>query len=175
MSRLLLVDDDVVFGQVLSKALGQRGFTVDLAHEPETALARAQAEPPDFAVVDLRLEQASGLDLLQMLRGFNPEMRIVVLTGYASVATAVEAIKLGATHYLTKPADADEVIAALHRDQPTPDVPVPAEPMSVRRLTWEHMQKVLTECSGNVSEAARRLNMHRRTLQRKLQKYPPRQ
>lgn len=175
MPRLLVIDDDVVFGQVLSKALGQRGYTVDLAHEPEAALALAQAQPPDFAVVDLRLEQASGLDLLQMLRATNPEMRIVILTGYASIATAVEAIKLGATHYLTKPADVDEIIAAFDRNEPTPDVPVPAEPMSVRRLTWEHMQKVLTECSGNISEAARRLNMHRRTLQRKLHKYPPRQ
>jgi two-component system response regulator RegA len=175
MPRLLLIDDDLVFGQVVSKALAQRGFTVDVAQEPEAAVAAAQAAPPDYAVVDLRLEQASGLDLLQILKGINPAMRIVVLTGYASIATAVEAIKLGATHYLTKPADADEIIAAFHRDQPAPDVPVPSDPMSVRRLTWEHMQKVLMECSGNISEAARRLNMHRRTLQRKLQKYPPRQ
>lgn len=174
MPRLLLIDDDALFGRVLSKALTQRGFEVDLAQDPEAAIALAQAQVPDYAVVDLKLEQGSGLDLLQILSGLNPAMRIVMLTGYASIATAVEAIKLGATHYLTKPADADEIIAALHRDQPTPDVPVPEEPMSVPRLTWEHMQKVLTECSGNISEAARRLNMHRRTLQRKLQKYPPR-
>lgn len=174
MPRLLLIDDDVLFGQVLCKSLVNRGFTVDLAHDAETAVARAQTTVPDYAVVDLRLGQASGLDLLEMLRGVNPTMRIVVLTGYASIATAVEAIKLGATHYLTKPADADEIIAALHRDEPAPSVPVPDEPMSVSRMNWEHIQRVLTECSGNISEAARRLNMHRRTLQRKLQKYPPR-
>ncbi len=174
MPRLLIVDDDVTFGEVLSKALRQRGFTVDLAQDPETALSLARANKPDFAVVDLRLERASGLDLVQLLHGLNAEMSIVVLTGYASIATAVEAIKLGATHYLTKPTDADEIVAALHRKEPTPNVPVPEEPMSVRRLTWEHVQKVLNECSGNISEAARRLNMHRRTLQRQLQKYPPR-
>jgi two-component system response regulator RegA len=172
--KLLLVDDDPVFRRVLARALTQRGYEVHSAATGAEALQLSQEHAFIYAVVDLRLDNESGLSLVPALRERFPEARILVLTGYASIATAVEAIKLGATHYLAKPADADAVIKALHRDEPQPDLPVGEEPMSINRLTWEHVQSVLSECDGNISEAARRLNMHRRTLQRKLQKYPPR-
>ena len=176
-SRLLLVDDDETFCQVLGRALERRGLEVHYAHDVTQALRwleQAQ-EPPTHAVVDLQMPGGSGLELIPPLVEANREMRIVVLTGYASIATAVEAIKLGATHYLAKPADADEVMAAFSRESGSPEVPVPERPMSVQRLAWEHIQKVLAECDGNISEAARRLKMHRRTLQRKLKKRPVRE
>ena len=172
--RLLLVDDDELFCRVLGRALTERGYQVETAQDAATAERLAAASRFDYAVVDLRLGDDSGLLLVPTLGELQPGLRMLVLTGYASIATAVEAIKLGAVHYLAKPADADEVIAALHRDAPEPQVPVAGQPMSVNRLAWEHLQKVLAECGGNISEAARRLNMHRRTLQRKLQKHPPR-
>ena len=172
--NLLLVDDDALFCRVLGRSLTQRGYDVKAAATGAEALQLIEEQDFDYAVVDLRLENESGLNLVPALRASLPKARILVLTGYASIATAIEAIKLGATYYLAKPADADAVIDALHRDAPQSDLPVTAEPMSINRLTWEHMQKVLGECNGNISEAARRLNMHRRTLQRKLQKYPPR-
>ncbi len=176
--RLLLVDDDPVFLEVLGQALEARGFRVDRAGGAEEALAAARREPPAYAVVDLRLVEpaggeASGLHLVAALRELAPACRVVVLTGYASIATAVEAIKLGAVHYLAKPADADEVVAAFAREEGDPEVPPPTRPLSVRHLEWEHLQKVLREHGGNVSAAARALGMHRRTLQRKLRKRPP--
>ncbi|MEO1767466.1 response regulator transcription factor [Thiobacter aerophilum] len=169
---LLLVDDDDTLRRVLSRALGRRGFCVRSASSGEEALAMARADPPAYAVVDLKMTGMSGLALVPQLRALRTDMRILVLTGYASIATAVEAIKLGATHYLAKPADPNEIIAALGRASGDPALPVAAEPLSVDRLEWEHIQKVLAEHDGNISATARALKMHRRTLQRKLAKKP---
>lgn len=169
---LLLVDDDKSFCAVMADALEARGMTVRVAHDVPRALAMAAADPPEYAVVDLKMPGPSGLELVQALKALDIHTRIVVFTGYASVATAVEAIKLGATHYLAKPADADEVVAALHRDEGDVTAAVDRQPLSVARLEWEHIQRVLAECDGNISETARRLRMHRRTLQRKLAKRP---
>ena len=173
---LLLVDDDDTFCQVLSAALERRGFAVRVAHNVAEGLAAAESDSPEFAVIDLKMPGPSGLELVKKLKTLDTHTRIVVLTGFASVATAVEAIKLGATHYLAKPADADEIVAAFSRDSGNAAVPVAAKPLplSLSRLEWEHIQKVLTECGGNISETARRLGMHRRTLQRKLAKRPSR-
>ena len=168
---LLLVDDDATFCQVLCRALEKRGYTVTVAHSVEQAIPLALATPPEYAVVDLKMDGASGLTLLQALRRLNPAARIVMLTGYASIATAVAAIKLGATQYLSKPANADEIVAAFGHHACT-DVLPSAQPSSVERLEWEHIQRVLQEHQGNISATARALNMHRRTLQRKLAKRP---
>ena len=169
---LLLVDDEEVFCRVMGQALERRGFRVTLAYNIEDALSAARQMPPDYAVVDLRIGEQSGLTLVPQLKSIQPEMSIVVLTGYASIATAVEAIKLGATHYLAKPVDADEVVATLNKQSGDPDVPVASDPMSVDRMEWEYIQKTLADHAGNISAAARALKMHRRTLQRKLAKYP---
>jgi len=169
---LLLVDDDPLFCEVLAGAMSKRGFAVTVAHDVDNALQVIGDQAPEFAVVDLSMPGPSGLVLVERLHALDAYTRIVVLTGYASIATAVEAIKLGATHYLTKPADADEIVLALQRTQGDAAAEVAAQPMSVNRLEWEHIQKVLSECDGNISEAARRLGMHRRTLQRKLAKRP---
>ncbi len=169
---LLLVDDDVTFCHVLSQALTARGFEVRVAHNVAAGQAAAELSPPEYAVIDLKMPGPSGLDLVQKLKSLDAQTRIIVLTGYASVATAIEAIKLGAVHYLTKPADADEVVAAFQREAGDAGVLVEARPISVGRVGWEHIQKVLMECQGNISETARRLGMHRRTLQRKLLKRP---
>jgi two-component system, response regulator RegA len=171
---LLLVDDDRSFCQVLSQALAARGFDVRVAHDVAGGAKVAADESPEYAVIDLKMPGPSGLQLIQQLKTLDEHTRIVVLTGYASIATAVEAIKLGATQYLAKPADADEIVAALHRDAGDPMIPVEPKPLSVARLEWEHIQRVLAECQGNISETARRLGMHRRTLQRKLAKRPAR-
>lgn len=173
-SRLLLVDDDAVFVEVLARALGKRGFQVDTAREFQIALTVIEQRLHDFAVVDLKMPGGSGLALVERLKQRNPGMRIVVLTGFASVATAVEAIKLGAIHYLPKPADADEIVAAFGRDQGDTGARVSSQPLSIERLEWEHIQKILSENASNVSATARALNMHRRTLQRKLGKKPSR-
>lgn len=169
---LLLVDDDPTLCEVLSRALTRRGFAVSMAHNADEAAACAHSNPPEFAVVDLKMPGASGLAVVKMLKQLDAATRIVVLTGYASVATAVEAIKLGATHYLAKPADADEIVKAFDRDRGDPAAAFAAEPLSVERLEWEHLQKVLTDHGGNISATARALHMHRRTLQRKLSKKP---
>jgi len=171
---LLLVDDDVTFCDVMRRALNRRGFRVTLAHGAEQALACARNEPPAYAVIDLKMPGDSGLILIPQLKAMSDAMRIVVLTGYASVATAVEAIKLGATYYLAKPVDADEVLAAFGRDLGDPNASITARPWSVERLEWEHIQRVLEEHDGNISATARSLSMHRRTLQRKLAKRPAR-
>lgn len=168
---LLLVDDDATFCHVLSRALVRRGFNVSVAHSVEQAVPMAQANPPEFAVVDLKMEGASGLVLIELLHRIDPATRIVVLTGYASIATAVEAIKLGATQYLPKPANADEIVAAFGH-APRSELPLGLATTSVERLEWEHIQRVLQEHDGNISATARALNMHRRTLQRKLLKKP---
>jgi two-component system response regulator RegA len=169
---VLIVDDDKVFCEVLADAFTDRGYTVMVAHDTESGISTAQKCDPEYAVIDLRIGQESGLKMVQTLHALDENTRIVMLTGYASVATAVEAIKLGATHYLTKPADADEILAALHREDGDASVPLSDNPLTVKRLEWEHLQKVLNECDGNVSAAARKLRMHRRTLQRKLAKRP---
>ncbi len=171
-ASLLLVDDDAIFAAALSRALEKKGFAVTVAHDVETAWAAATANPPEYAVVDLKMPGPSGLTLVTRLRDLDGQTRILVLTGYASIATAVEAIKLGATHYLAKPADADEVAAALYRDEGNPDTPVSGDCPSLGRIEWEHIQKVLAEHHGNISATARALKMHRRTLQRKLNKRP---
>lgn len=173
-NRLLLVDDDEAFRGVLAKALTRRGFAVETAPDVETAIGRLKEALPDYAVVDLCLPGPSGLALVDRLARLSPDTRTVVLTGYASIATAVEAVKLGAVHYLTKPVETDDIIAAFDRGAGDPDLELDARPMSVNRLEWEHIQKVLRECDGNISLTARRLGMHRRTLQRKLQKRPVR-
>jgi two-component system, response regulator RegA len=170
----MLVDDDAVFVDTLARAMAKRGFEVDTARDFKDALAVIESRPHDYAVVDLKMPGGSGLALVERLKQRNQGIRIVVLTGFASVATAVEAIKLGATHYLPKPADADEIVAAFGRDQGDTAAPVISQPLSVERLEWEHIQKILSENTGNVSATARALNMHRRTLQRKLGKRPAR-
>ncbi len=172
--NLLLVDDDQSFCSVLSAALAARGFAVSVAHNVPSAVELALGDPPEYAVVDLKMPGPSGLDLVQQLKELDENTRIVVLTGYASIATAVEAIKLGAVHYLAKPVDADDIVAALHRDAGDASTPIETRPLSVARLEWEHIQRVMSECGDNVSETARRLGMHRRTLQRKLAKRPAR-
>ena len=171
---LLLVDDDPTFCEAMRRALARRGFRVALAHDVDAALASMRIETPAYAIVDLKMPGQSGLMLIPRLRALSEHMRIVVLTGYASVATAVEAIKLGATHYLAKPVDADAVVAAFGRDSGDPQAAVAPQPLSVDRLEWEHIQRVLGENNGNVSATARSLKMHRRTLQRKLAKHPAR-
>ncbi len=171
-ARLLVVDDDAVFAAALGRALTRRGFIVVIAHDTHAALQLAAHAPPRFAVIDLKLGDDSGLALVAELRRNYPDLRMVMLTGYASIATAVEAIKLGATHYLAKPADADQIVAAFARQAGDANAPLAERPLSVPRLTWEHIQRVLGEHDGNVSATARSLNMHRRTLQRKLAKRP---
>jgi two-component system response regulator RegA len=171
---LLLVDDDETFCRVLSAALQRRGFAVRIAHTAVEGQAAAEGDLPEYVVIDLKMPGPSGLELVKKLKELDAHTKIVVLTGYASVATAVEAIKLGAVHYLAKPADADEIVAAFQRDSGNASVLVEAKPLPLSRLEWEHIQKVLAESGGNISETARRLGMHRRTLQRKLAKRPAR-
>lgn len=169
--KLLIVEDDRVFARTLCRSLERRGYEVrTIAHLDELDGLLAGFHP-GYAVVDLRLEGASGLSCVERLHGFDPDMRVVVLTGFASIATAVEAVKLGATNYLTKPATTDDILAALTADasgDASVDVHAPAT--SLRTVEWEHIHQVLAESDFNVSEAARRLGMHRRTLARKLEK-----
>lgn len=169
--RLLLVDDDDAFAHVLSRILRRRGLTVTVAATAADALRSLAESVPDCAVLDMKLEQSSGLELIRPLRDASETMRIVVLTGYASIPTTVEAIKRGADNYLAKPVDAETLLAALAGDD-TPEPPVPDQPLSLRRLEWEHIQRVLDEHDGNISATARALGMHRRSLQRKLLKRP---
>lgn len=170
---VLIVDDDRAFCAALAAALRRRGFAAVVACGYEEALAEAEAWQPSRAVVDLRMPGKGGLDLVQALRGRFPELQVIVLTGFGSIATAVEAIKLGAQHYLTKPASVDEILAAFERTTPNPDVAPPAEPMPLEDREREHIDHALNEAGGNVSEAARRLGIHRRTLQRKLARWRP--
>ncbi len=172
--KTLVVEDDPVFSDVLATALRRRGFDVTVALSCEEAIAHIEASPPELAVVDLRIGTGSGLSLIPLLARAPRPARTVVLTGYGSIATAVEAVKLGASQYLTKPADIDAIVAALTGpDAPTAGaVPLSARPLSVKRVEWEHIQRVLTENNGNISATARSLGIHRRTLQRKLQKRP---
>jgi len=175
-STLLLVDDDDAFRRVLARALDRRGYAVSVAATVAAAIVKAQAQSPEYAVVDLKMPGQSGLVLIEKLMELDPNTRIVMLTGYASIATAIEAIKLGAIHYLAKPCDADEIVAALNKSGGGDSaIPVTGSPLSIDRLEWEHIQRVLVEHQGNVSATARALKMHRRTLQRKLGKHPSRE
>ncbi len=170
---LLLLDDDEPFLRRLAKAMEKRGFEVETAGSVAAGSAIATARPPAYAVCDLRLEDGNGLDVVEILREKRPDARIVVLTGYGAIATAVAAVKIGATDYLSKPADATDITNALLATGD--DLPPPPEnPMSADRVRWEHIQRVYELCDRNVSETARRLNMHRRTLQRILAKRSPR-
>lgn len=170
---MLVVDDDETFRERLARALRDRHFEVMVASGHDEAVACAQRQSPEFAVVDLRMPDKSGLELVKALKAIDPETRVVVLTGYGSIATAVEAVRLGAAHYLTKPADAEDIISAFARAPGTADaLPQDFAAPSLARAEWEHIQRVLTDCAGNISETARRLRIHRRSLQRKLQKPP---
>ncbi len=171
---LLLVDDDEVFLKRLARAMERRGFDTRTATSVTAGKAMAVSEPPAYAVIDLRLEDGNGLDVVEALRERRPDARIVVLTGYGAIATAVAAVKIGATDYLSKPADADEVVNALLNNQGATLPAPPENPMSADRVRWEHIQRVFEQCDRNVSETARRLSMHRRTLQRILAKRSPR-
>jgi len=172
--KLLLVDDDAPLRRSLTRALERRGFEVLAAEGTVEARDLAAEHKPEFAVLDLRLAEGSGLDLVGILRTYRPEVRIVIVTGYGNIATAVAAIKAGAVDYLAKPVDADDVANALLKSGE--GLPPPREnPMSADRVRWEHIQRVFEQCNRNVSETARRLNMHRRTLQRILNKRAPRE
>ncbi|MDH5517204.1 MAG: response regulator transcription factor [Gammaproteobacteria bacterium] len=170
--ELLLVDDDLAFCEVLSRALQRHGYNVCAVQSVAEGRKVAEQQAFGCAVVDLRIGQDSGLSMVEILVTLQPDISIVVLTGYASIATAVEAIKLGASQYLTKPAEVEDIIDAFDKIPGDVNVEAAANPMSIKRLEWEHLQKVLHEHDGNISAAARAMNMHRRTLQRKLQKKP---
>jgi two-component system response regulator RegA len=170
MPRLLIVDDDEPFRLAMRNAFLRRGYEVSLAGGADEAQVMLQKEPPDYAVVDLRMPGPGGLEVVRALRSLPRPPEVVVLTGYGTIGTAVEAIRLGAINYLNKPADADEVEAALLGKRSPPPV---HEVPSLDRQEWEYLNRILADCNGNISEAARRLKMHRRTLQRKLQKHPP--
>ncbi len=169
---LLLVDDDKPFLTRLGRAMEARGFDVRLADTVAEGIAAVRDVPPGYAVVDLRLSDGNGLDVIEALHATRPDARVVVLTGYGNIATAVTAVKLGAIDYLAKPADADAVYGALISDKDVRTA-LPENPMSADRVRWEHIQRVYELCNRNVSETARRLNMHRRTLQRILAKRAP--
>jgi two-component system response regulator RegA len=171
---LLIVDDDGPFRQRLAQAMERRGFLVTAADSAAAGTEAARSAPPAFAVVDLRLGDGSGLQVVNALRAARSGVRVVVLTGYGNIATAVAAVKFGAVDYLPKPADADAVEAALLQAPGDPLPPPPEQPMTADRVRWEHIQRVYEQCERNVSETARRLRMHRRTLQRILAKYAPR-
>jgi two-component system, response regulator RegA len=173
---LLMVDDDTVFCTVMARNLATRGFDVRVAHTRTAALQLAREQPPEHAVIDLQLPDGNGLQVLRGLREIRADMKLIMLTGYSSIVTTIDAVKLGAVYYLCKPAGADDIVAAFgHRadDHEAPAL-APATLPSVHRVEWEHIQRVLTQHSGCIASTARALSMHRRTLQRKLQKNPPR-
>ena len=172
---ILLVDDDEVFRNRLARAFVDRGYDVRTGHDYDTGLASAKEDSPEFAVIDLKMTGRGGLELVKAISEIDPQTKIVVLTGYGSIATAIDAVRLGATYYLSKPADADDIVNAFARGQAPPLEPPEVEykAPSLARAEWEHINRVLSDCGGNISEAARRLGIHRRSLQRKLQKYPP--
>jgi two-component system response regulator RegA len=167
---LLIVDDDGPFRTRLMRAFRDRGFDVAGAESFDEALALAQVDTPELALVDLRLPGKSGLELVKALKELDATTRVVVLTGYGSIATAVDSVKLGATSYLTKPVDADQILIAFEGTEPAERSTPMAQPLA--RVEWEHIQRVLADCDGNLSQAARVLGIHRRSLQRKLSKNP---
>lgn len=174
---ILIVDDDEVYRNRLARAFVDRGYDVRTAHDYDSAVTVAQEDSPELAVLDLKMPGKSGLELVKALNEIDPSTKTLILTGYGSIATAIDAVRLGATYYLSKPADADDIVGAFARgeapplDPPTPDGDYKAP--SLARAEWEHINRVLSDAGGNISEAARRLGIHRRSLQRKLQKYPP--
>ena len=172
---ILIVDDDEVYRTRLARAFVDRGYETRTAQDYDTAVSAATSESPEYAVVDLKMPGKSGLELVKALKDIDPATKTVVLTGYGSIATAIDAVRLGATYYLSKPADADDIVAAFARGEAPPLTPPETEyrAPSLARAEWEHINRVLSDCGGNISEAARRLGIHRRSLQRKLQKYPP--
>lgn len=168
--RLVIVEDDEAFARTLARSFERRGYAVQVAHSVEALDRLLETEHPDYAVVDLKLGTSSGLACVRALHALDPAMRIVVLTGYASIATAVEAIKLGASHYLPKPSNTDDIEAAFARADGDAGVPIAARSTSIKTLEWERINETLAETGFNISETARRLGMHRRTLARKLEK-----
>jgi len=174
---ILIVDDDTVLRDRLAAAFRERGFEAYAAGNYDEAIALANRESPEYALVDLRLPGHSGLEIVRALRTIDSETKIVVLTGYGSIATAMDAVRLGAMNYISKPADVDDVLLAFKRSEGDTIVEPHAEyaPPSLARAEWEHINRVLSDSGGNISEAARRLKIHRRSLQRKLQKYPPKE
>lgn len=177
-TSILLVDDDEVYRTRLARAFVDRGYDVRTAQDYDTAVVAAQADSPELAVLDLKMPGKSGLELVKALHEIDPATKTLILTGYGSIATAIDAVRLGATYYLSKPADADDIIAAFARGEAPPLDPPPPDSdeyraPSLARAEWEHINRVLSDAGGNISEAARRLGIHRRSLQRKLQKYPP--
>lgn len=170
--KLLIVDDDLTFAQIMQRALARRGFDVDIFNASEPAIQAMQTETFSKAIIDLKIAQDSGLVLIKNLKAINPDIEIIMLTGYSSISTAVEAIKLGALNYLCKPVDIDEILQAFSTTLSQQEIILPENPTSLDRLEWEHIQKTLQDNDGNVSATARLLGMHRRTLQRKLQKRP---
>ena len=174
---LLLVEDDATLRTRLARAFGERGFAVREAAGERAAVALAREESPELAVVDLRIAEGDGLAVVAALLAIDSTTNVVVLTGYGSIATALEAVRLGATHYVTKPADVDDLLAAFARADDSLAAAPPAERAAptLARVEWEHIQRVLADCDGNVSQAARLLGIHRRSLQRKLSKYPVRE
>lgn len=169
-ASLLLVDDDAIFRERMGRALQKRGLEVREAWDHPSAMALAQEDPPELAVVDLRMPGPGGLELVRDLRALEPTIQILVLTGYGSIASALNAVRLGATNYLVKPADAEQVLMAFHPS--SPDVDPGLTTPTLARVEWEHIERVLADCGGNISMAARVLGLHRRSLQRKLSKYP---
>jgi two-component system response regulator RegA len=170
---LLLVDDDAVYRERLAKAITARGYEVRIAADAEAAVTLAEGDSPELAVLDLRMPGESGLDLLRRLKAIDPTTRVLMLTGYGSIATAMEAVRLGAVNYLTKPADVDDILAAFNPEGQAVEAGADVETPSLARVEWEHIQRVLNDCEGNLSEAARRLSMHRRSLQRKAARRRP--
>jgi two-component system response regulator RegA len=175
MESILIVDDEEFFRDRLTRAFSRRGFEVYSASNFDEAIAVIKRKKPSMAVVDLKMPGKTGLELLAEARTLHPSMKTIVLTGYGSIATATNAIRLGAINYLPKPADVDEILNAFSREPSIhlPETPEDVSAPSLARTEWEHINRVLTACSGNISAAAQRLGIHRRTLQRKLQKYPP--
>ena len=169
---ILILDDDVTFAETLARSFTRKGYNSIVALDISHARANLIEHQPDFAVVDLKINQESGLHFLPMLSELSPTTKALILTGYSSISTTVEAMKLGCVNYLCKPVNTDEIIQALCDDQIHPEASIPEEPPSVNRMEWEHIQRVLSKHDGNISVTAKALGMHRRTLQRKLQKRP---
>jgi two-component system response regulator RegA len=172
LPTILVVEDDDAFRAILVSALEARGYEARGVADARAAIEAAREDSPEMAVVDLRLGDDSGLDVVRELKAIDPSTSIVVLTGYGSIATALESIRLGAVHYLTKPTDPDRILAAFDRGLAARPRDLPIQTPSLARVEWEHLQRVLTDCNGNISEAARQLGMHRKSLQRKLAKFP---
>lgn len=169
---ILILDDDITFAETLARSFTRKGFQSLIAHSLAQASAQLELYQPDYAVIDLKIDQESGLQFLPLLKARSPNTKALILTGYSSISTTVEAIKLGCVNYLCKPVNTEEILQALEHSQASADVPLPEAPPSVNRLEWEHIQRVLSQHEGNISATAKALGMHRRTLQRKLQKRP---